>query len=495
MQLAEFLMARGHVSLEDAARAAAHQAEHGGRIDDSLTALGLITEEQIAEATGYVPKAPKTVEGTGLPPTSLMPLLLKFVYVEQRETPADFMDALKLPYNIVKSLLDDLVEMKLLQSLGSGTAGGTGGVGGLAGMRYGLTERGRDSASEAMRRCRYIGPAPVALTAFQAQIVKQAIAAEQIGPERVIECFSDLVVADDFVRQIGPAVNSGRAVLLYGAAGNGKTSVATRVADIFSDIIFVPYTFEVEGQIIQLYDSAVHIHADIPDLATELPEHSKGLRRDEVDRHWIACKRPTVLVGGELTLEMLDLAYSDVSNFYEAPMHVKALNGTFIVDDFGRQLVDPGKLLNRWIVPMENRVDFFKLKTGRTIEIPFDALLIFSTNMEFRDLIDPAFLRRIPYKIELGAPSLDEYCRAFRMVAENAGMELPGDVLDFVVDRISAIEDLGLGFYQARFITDHVHAACKYLGAPPAFSRDGVVDALDNLYISHDTEPETPPPG
>ncbi|MFP6743114.1 MAG: hypothetical protein VCD33_16065 [Alphaproteobacteria bacterium] len=407
MQLAEFLMARGHVSLEDATKAAAHQAENGGRIDDSLLALGLVTDELIAEAKDYVPKAPKTVEGTGLPSTSLMPLLLKFIYVEQRATPAEFMDALKLPYNVVKALLDDLVEMKLLQSLGSGTGGGTGGVGSLAGMRYGLTERGRDAASEAMKRNRYIGPAPVSLSVFQAQVLKQSIASEQIGVDRVTECFSDLVVGSDFVRQIGPAVNSGRAVLLYGPAGNGKTSVATRVANIFTDIIFVPYTIEIEGQIIQIYDSAVHMPADIPSLAEQLPEHSKGLRRDEVDRRWFACKRPTVIVGGELTLEMLDLANSEVSNFYEAPMHVKALNGTFIVDDFGRQLVDPGKLLNRWIVPMENRVDFFKLKTGRTIEIPFDELLIFSTNMAPQDLIDPAFLRRIPYKIELGAPTLD----------------------------------------------------------------------------------------
>ncbi len=166
------------MTLEDAARAAAHQAENGGRIDDSLLALGMVTDELIAEAKDYVPKAPMTVEGTGLPPTSLMPLLLKFIYVEQRETPAEFMDALKLPYNIVKSLLDDLVEMKLLQSLGSGTAGGTGGVGGLAGMRYGLTERGHDAASEAMKRNRYIRPAPVFLNVFQAQVLKQSISSE-----------------------------------------------------------------------------------------------------------------------------------------------------------------------------------------------------------------------------------------------------------------------------------------------------------------------------
>lgn len=191
-----------------------------------------------------------------------------------------------------------------------------------------------------------------------------------------------------------------------------------------------------------------------------------------------------MIVVGDLTLEMLDLDYSEISNFYEAPMHVKALTGTFIVDNFGRPMVEPGELLNRWVVPMENRVDFFKLKTGRTIEIPFDDLLIFSTNIEPRDLIDPAFLRRIPYKIELGAPTLDEYRSAFRMVAEKAGMKLPEDVLDFIVDRLAANKDQNLGFYQARFITDHVLAASTYLDTPPRFTRDGVVDALENLYIS-----------
>ena len=174
---------------------------------------------------------------------------------------------------------------------------------------------------------------------------------------------------------------------------------------------------------------------------------------------------------------MLDLAYSEVSNFYEAPMHVKALNGTFIVDDFGRQPVSPGDLLNRWIVPMESRVDFFKLKTGRTIELPFDELLVFSTNMEPTDLIDPAFFRRIPYKIELGAPSAEEYRAVFTRVAEHAGVELPDEVRDFVIDQLSSRDAFELAFYQPSFITDHVVAACKYLDAPLCYSQDSVAGA------------------
>ncbi len=401
MQLAELLLAHGTIGLRDLEQAAERQKEVGGRLDDCLVALDLLSQAKLDELVKHTPASPKTLPGSGISENILLPLLLKFIYVEQRETPGDLMEALKLPYNLVKSLIDSAVEMKLIQSLGAGTGGGTGGVGGLARMRYALSERGRESALEAQSRTHYLGPAPVSLTAFQEQIRKQAIANEPIGPDRIKECFADLVIPDNFMRLVGPAVNSGRALLLYGPAGNGKTSVATRVANIFRDIIFVPYCLEVEGQVIQVFDSSVHVPVEVPDLAAALPEFSKGLRRDEVDQRWVACRRPTVLVGGELTLDMLDLAYSDVANFYEAPMHVKALNGTFIVDDFGRQLVSPGDLLNRWIVPMESRVDYFKLKSGRSVSIPFDELLIFSTNMEPTELIDPAFLRRIPYKIEL----------------------------------------------------------------------------------------------
>lgn len=483
MQLAELLMARGLVGLDDIEKAAVQQKEVGGRLDDCLVALGVLSQEQLDAVAEYAPTSPKTVEGTGIGQNSLSPLLLKYMYVEQRETPADFMDALKLPYNIVKSLLDDAVELKSIQSLGAGTGGGTGGVGGLAKMRYALTERGRAVAADAQSRSHYLGPAPVSLSAFQQQILKQALSAEQIGPERIKQCFSDLVIPASVVRQIGPAVNSGRSMLLYGAAGNGKTSVATRVANIFTDIIFVPYCVEVEGQIIQVFDSSVHIPGELTDLASALPEYSKGLRRDDVDQRWVACRRPTVMVGGEFTLEMLDLAYSDVANFYEAPMHVKALNGTFIVDDFGRQLVSPGDLLNRWIVPMESRVDYFKLKSGRSISLPFDELVIFSTNMEPTDLIDSAFLRRIPYKIEIYGPSIEDYRLTFKQVAESSEFELPDDILSYVIEQLEAREELHLAYYQPKFITDHVIAACKYLGVPREFTRERVSDALVNLYV------------
>ena len=483
MQMSELLIARGLISLDDVAKAVERQREEGGRLDDCLVALDLLAQEQLDEVNAYRPATPLNIEESEIPQTNLALLLLKFMYVEQRETPAQLMDGLKLTYNLVKQLLDDAVELKLMEALGAGTSGGTGGVGGVASMRYALTSRGRDVAAEAQKLNHYVGPAPVSLEAFQKQIIKQAITGEQIGKARIGESFSDMVVSESFTDQIGPAVNAGRAMLLYGAAGNGKTSAATRIASLFSDLIFVPYCVEVDGQIIIIHDASVHVPAETVDMETALADYNKGLRRDEIDQRWVACRRPTVLAGSELTLDMLDLAYSEASRFYEAPMQLKALNGTLIIDDFGRQMVSPERLLNRWIVPMESGVDSFKLKTGRTISIPFDALLIFATNLEPGDLIDQAFLRRIPYKIELFKPTIEEYRRVFRRVAADQDLEMPDDILNFVIDQLEAGDSLDLGFYQPKFITDHVVAACKFRETPPAFSRELVSEALNNLYL------------
>ena len=483
MQMSELLIARGLIGLDDVAKAVERQHEEGGRLDDCLVALGLLAQAQLDEVNAYRPATPLNIEESGISQTNLTLLLLKLMYVEQRDTPAQLMDGLKLAYNLVKQMLDEAVELKWMETLGAGTSGGTGGVGGVASMRYALTGRGRKVAAEAQSRNQYVGPAPVSLEAFQKQIGKQAITDEQIGKARIGENFSDMVVAENFVDQIGPAVNSGRAMLLYGAAGNGKTSIAKRIAGLFSDLIFVPYSVEVDGQIIVIHDASVHVPAETLDMETALPNYSKGLRQDEIDPRWVACRRPAVLAGSELTLDMLDLAYSDASRFYEAPMQLKALNGSLIIDDFGRQMVSPERLLNRWIVPMESGVDSFKLKTGRVISVPFDVLLIFATNLDPGDLIDPAFLRRIPYKIELIAPTIEQYRRVFSRVAADQGLEMPDDMLSFVIETLAAGDSLDLGFYQPNFITDHVVAACKFREIPPAFSRQLIGEALDNLYL------------
>ena len=260
------------------------------------------------------------------------------------------------------------------------------------------------------------------------------------------------------------------------------------MADIFKHVIYTPYCIEVEGQIIQIYDQSVHLSAVDEGSAASLTVETPGIRREEFDQRWIACRRPTVVAGGELSLDMLDLSFSDTARFYEAPMHIKALGGTFIVDDFGRQPISPEALLNRWIVPMESRIDFFKLKTGKSFYLPFDELLIFSTNLEPDDLMDPAFLRRIPYKIELFEPSREIFHEIFQACARVEHLELTDEIYEYVINQLQVKNNYNLAYYQPKFICDQVVAACKYEGVPPGFNAQRVSDALKNLYVHIETE-------
>ena len=481
MRLGEILLARGLVTTADIEEAVRRQKIRGGRLGDNLIALGVLTQASLDAVIHETPKAPASVAQVGLPPASLMSLLLKFMYLEQRENVADLMEAMKLPYNVVKQVMEEASERLYVQTLGAGSgASGTS----LSDVRYALTQRGRDAATEALERSLYVGPAPISLAAYQEQIMRQRITNEVLDESSIRDCFRSLVIPEDFYRKIGPAINAGRTILLYGPPGNGKTSIATKIADIFRQVIYVPYCIEVEGQIIQVYDSSVHTSAVDEQFSQQLVEQSpRGLRREEFDQRWLACRRPTVVVGGELSLDMLELSFSDTSRFYEAPMHVKALGGTFIVDDFGRQLISPEALLNRWIVPMESRIDFFKLRTGKSFFLPFDELLIFSTNLEPDDLMDPAFLRRIPYKIELFEPSREIFNKIFQGVSKAENLELTPDIFEYVIDQLQVRNRHHLAYYQPKFVVDQVVAACKYENVPPSFTPQRVADALKNLYV------------
>jgi hypothetical protein len=243
----------------------------------------------------------------------------------------------------------------------------------------------------------------------------------------------------------------------------------------------MPYAVMVEGQIIRVYDPSLHVPIAAAPVADD--KAPSFMRRESIDARWVPCRRPFVAAGGELTLEMLDLRYDPASNFYEAPLHMKALGGCFVIDDFGRQLVSPTNLLNRWIVPLESKVDYLKLHTGKTFSVPFEELIIFSTNLDPEDLMDTAFLRRLPYKIEVGAPSLENYRRIFNHESEKRGASLPDDVFESIVRMIVEEKGLELAAYHPRFIVDQVVATCRFMGQLPHFEERFIEYAINNLRV------------
>ncbi|HTT82040.1 MAG TPA: hypothetical protein VMF67_01015 [Rhizomicrobium sp.] len=471
MQLGDILVAQGLVSSGDLEEALERQRQQGGRLGENLIALGRISAEDLDSVLHSTPLAPRSLEETGIALGDLLNLVTKAMYANSLETPSMIIEQLKLPPLAVQQLLEQAKDRKLVDVLGSS------GLRAVSELRYTLTEKGKQWALDAMALNQYIGPAPVPLSAYVERVARQAIANERVDRDSIDSAFAKMIVAEDFVQEIGPAINSGRSILLYGPPGNGKTTVAEKVGDMFRDVVYIPYCIEVEGQIIKLFDQGTH--KQIPHAN---PARPGTLRREDFDKRWVPCRRPFIVTGGELTLEMLDLSFNTQAKFYEAPLHIKALGGIFVIDDFGRQIVSPEALLNRWIVPLESRVDFLKLHTGKSFTLPFDELVIFSTNLAPNELMDPAFLRRIPYKIEIGAPSKEDYRRIFRAVAKGAGFEDADEMCQFVITELREKNDFPLASYQPKFILDQVRAACKFRGIAPQFRAEFVERALKNLF-------------
>jgi hypothetical protein len=472
MRLGDILAAHGLVTQNDIADAMDQQRLQGGRLGDILVAAGKLTAAQLDAVMEEAPSVPTTVEETGLSLPDLMNLTMKAMYAANAETPSAVADILKLPNRIVQLLFENAKERKLVDVLGAA------GLRVNSELRFALTEKGKQWAADALSQSQYVGPAPVPLSEYTERIERQRITNERVDRDAIVAGFSGLIVADTFVSQLGPAINSGQSILLYGPSGNGKTTFAERIGRVFRNVVYVPYCFEVEGQIIKVFDPGIHepIHKN-----AESGGRSLALRREDFDRRWVACKRPFIVAGGELTLEMLDLSFNPLAKFYEAPLHVKALGGIFMIDDFGRQIVSPEALLNRWIVPLERRVDYLKLHTGKSFSLPFDELVIFSTNLTPQKLMDPAFLRRIPYKLEIPAPSGEEFRKIFHGISKARGLETSDQVVNAVMAAIQQLGGTPLASYQPKFIVDQVLSACKFEDIPPRFRPDLIAMALGNL--------------
>jgi predicted ATPase with chaperone activity len=473
MELGERLIAKGLASAADIDAALARQVTDGGRLGDNLIALGVVTADQIASIVNAAPAIPTSIEDSGVSERNLMNLMLKFMHAEASETVLDLAERMKLPRSLVSKLVEEGLRQRFI--------GATGATSDLAlSTHYSLTEQGRNAVREALEQNVYIGPAPVSLIAYREQIEKQRITNEVMKEAQLREGFSGLVVPEAMIRRLLPAINAGRSVLLYGPPGNGKTTLSTRIAGLFKDPVYIPYAFEVSGQIIKVFDVQIHQPVHPPEPAHAQPPAGLGLHRETYDQRWVPCSRPVVMAGGEMTMDMLELQFNPEARFYDSPLHVKAINGMFLIDDFGRQRFPPNELLNRFIVPMESQIDFMKLNTGANFTLPFDVLLMFSTNLDPSDLMDPAFLRRIQYKIKLFEPTRDEFHRIFAAVSKSRGLQFDDDLFDYVV---RMLKSYGLAYYQPAFICNHVLETCKSFELTPQITKELAGEAMANLYV------------
>ena len=426
--------------------------------DDLLAAI--LSEE------AYRPTEPTSLEETGLSIALIESIILKQLSLVGTQTGRKLAENVCLPFRILEELYQSLRARQLIVHKGSAP---------FNDYSYTLTEQGRDTAQIAMASCAYVGPVPVPLTDYVLATEAQTIRAESPKRTELSRAFSDISVDEALFESMGPAINSGAGLFLYGEPGNGKSTLAKRITMCFGQRIWIPHALIDDGQIIKLYDAAMH--------ECDSTEDSSIIRSASFDRRWVKIKRPTVVVGGELTLDSLEIRHDPNSNVSEAPVQLKSNCGCLLIDDFGRQRIEPTELLNRWIVPLESRVDFLTLSTGKKIQVPFEQLIIFSTNLEPSDLVDEAFLRRIPYKIEIADPTEDEFRHLFELYATGFGCEYREDVVDYLLEKHYRPVDRRRRRCHPRDLLTQVKNYCSYNDIEMAMDKD-VFDRVVRSYFT-----------
>jgi hypothetical protein len=434
------------------------------------------------ETLAAVPPAPTSVEATGLGADQIEQLLIKTLHSGEASGTA-IADRMRLPFTLLEPIIERVRAERLVEVRGSAGSG-------AASYRYALTDAGRDRADQYFGISRYVGPLPVPLSAYVASINALTAARGYLDHGRLQAGFSHLIIRDELLEKLGPAVNAGKAVFLYGPPGNGKTVVAEGMGRTVGGDMYMPYAIDVDGSTITMYDPIVH-----QSLEGDAAAPSSVVMADAAaDRRWVRIRRPVVMVGGELTLNMLDLTFNPIAKFYEAPIHLKANGGVFLVDDFGRQRMRPEDLLNRWIVPLESRFDYLTLHTGKKFQVPFDVLVVFATNLNPESLADEAFLRRIPYKIPIGDPSLEDFTRIFEMNCKRRKMRFHQVMVAYLQRRHYQPFNRPMRACHPRDLLDQVTALCRYRGIEPTITRELLDAACASYFIDSTTSGVPAPP-
>lgn len=427
----------------------------------SLDLLATILSDE-----SFRPSEPTTMADTGLPQSLIEALLTKRLLLVGRRSGRQLAEDLCLPFNLLEGLYQTLRSRQIIVHQGSAP---------LNDYIYALTESGRDRASQDMAACAYVGPAPVPLMDYVLSAEAQTIRAECPKESQLIAAFRDISIDTELFENLGPAINSGAGLFLYGEPGNGKSTLARKITQCFGQQIWIPHAIYEDGQLIKLFDAAFH------EISGE--ETNSILKDAGFDRRWVKIKRPTVVVGGELTLDSLEIRHDPQSNVSEASLQMKSNCGCLLIDDFGRQRIEPTELLNRWIVPLESRVDFLTLSSGKKIQVPFEQLIIFSTNLEPADLVDEAFLRRIPYKIEIGDPSREEFHRLFQIYCPAFKCQYDQGIINYLIEKHYEAPGRSMRRCHPRDLLGQIRNFCAYKDIPMEI-RPEYFDRVVNSYFT-----------
>ena len=424
------------------------------------------------------PAAPDSLRESGLTHSFLADQILRTMYARGPQVGRDLSRILCLPFKVINDPLQWLKKEKLVQIDG-------GDLVGEVSYKYSLTDLGRGRAHDCTKQCAYVGPAPVPLEDYVEQCYRQTVTGLNCYPEVLKSPFSHLVLKEEMFTAIGPAIISGRSVFIYGPPGNGKTAMARSIGEFMNSAggsIFIPYAFIADGNIITVFDPSLHTVDDAPsDVADDGDAAVRRiLNTGGTDQRWVRIRRPVIVTGGELSLEMLDLKFNAEANFYQAPIHFKANGGVFLIDDFGRQLCSPKELLNRWILPLEDRHDFLTVSNGKKFQVPFEQLIIFSTNLDPKDLVDDAFLRRIRHKVGINAPQKDVYEKIFAGNCKRLGMAYNQEAVDFLYDRYY-LRGRTPRASDCRDLLEIVQSICRYRRQPVHLTRDLIVEAAGSF--------------